>query len=151
MEPTWVLVANGSTARIYEMEREGVVRLAEILHPEGRAKVRDLTTDHGGSRQTRTDDQPDHRIRGSYPEPTDPKAYAIDRFALDLANRLDHERTQNRFRRLIICAPPGFHGMLNRHLSDEVTKLVSDHVEKDFTKVEDRELLERLRPHLHGE
>ncbi len=152
MERIGVLIANGSEARFYTAEREGQhlqnLSLAqEFLDPLVRHKEGDITSDHSSHRETRTDGTASQRVYGSFPEPTDPKEFEMERFAREIAKALEHGRTTKAFDSLILFAPPHFHGMLNKHLGDQLSRMVERHVEKDYTKVPDHELLETVRSH----
>jgi protein required for attachment to host cells len=82
----------------------------------------------------------------AYEEPMSPKEYEIDRFAHELAGTLNSGRTANSYCKLTIVAPPAFRGLLNKHMNDQVKKLITQQVDKDYTKVNERELLGQLEP-----
>lgn len=147
MENTWVLVANGSEARLFGLTKrsEGLKLLSEHLHPASRMKGEQLASDRPG---TYVGDTKSVGSGSSYAEATDPKDYEIDRFAHELAGALNSGRTANSYDKLVIVAPPNFRGLLNKHMHEQVKKLVTQHVDKDYTKVNGRELMTQLEPHL---
>ncbi len=147
MENTWVLVANGSEARVFGLTKrsEGLKLLSEHLHPASRMKGEQLASDRPG---TYVGDTKSMGSGSSYTEATDPKDYEIDRFAHELADTLNSGRNANSYEKLVIVAPPGFRGLLNKHMCDQVKKRVSRQIDKDYTKVNDRELMGQLEPHL---
>ncbi len=142
---TWLLVANGSEARLFETEsRPKTLKLLQSFeHPESREKGADLNTDragmyHGDTAVGRG------TIQGSMAESTDPKEVEMERFALELVDTLDHGRTTNKFNNLIIASSPHFHGLLNKKMNHQLEKLVDRHINKDLTAYREAELLERL-------
>ncbi|MGH8667281.1 MAG: host attachment protein, partial [Burkholderiales bacterium] len=66
------------------------------------------------------------------------------RFALQVARELDHGRTKNAYQRLILVASPHFMGLINQHADAHVRQLVSDSIEKDYTKISEKELAGHL-------
>ncbi len=147
MENTWVLVANGSEARVYDLTKrtEGLKLVSEHLHPSSRMKGEQITSDRPG---TYMGDTKSTGSGSSYTEPTDPREYEVDRFAHELAGTLNSGRTSNNYAKLVIVAPSNFRGLLNRHMNDQVRKLVTQQIDKDYTKVNERDLLGQLGPHL---
>ena len=144
MDSKWVLVANGSEARLFSLNGKELSLLSEHSHPESREKGAERTSDRPGHYQSDSGGV----AHGSFQEPTDPKDFEIEQFARELAQVLDEGRTANRYAHLVIAASPHFHGLLNKHLNDHVSQMVSAHVEKDYTQVDERNLMEQLGPHL---
>ena len=93
MENTWVLVANGSEARVFGLTKrsEGLKLLSEHLHPASRMKGENLASDKPGAYMSDTKSVGVGATHGSYAEPTDPKEYEIDRFAHELAGACGQE------------------------------------------------------------
>jgi protein required for attachment to host cells len=146
MDKIWVLVANGSEARLFEMDdhTKDLSLLDAIDHPESRKKGSELSSDRSGHYQgERTG-----ATHGAFNEPIDPKSYEIERFAMDLAGLLEEGRAGSRYKEVVVVASPHFHGLLNKHLNKQVEKMVSHHIEKDYTHVTEQEMLETLRPYL---
>jgi len=147
MENTWVLVANGSEARVFNLTKrsEGLQLVSEHLHPTSRMKGEKLASDRPG---TYMGDSNSMGSASGYEEATSPKDYEIDRFAHELAGILNSGRTANSYGKLAVVAPSAFRGLLNKHMNDQVKKLVAHQIDKDYTKVNERELLGQLEPHL---
>jgi len=143
---SWILIANGSEARIYDRtaERRKLKIVSEHHHPESRMKNADLISDRSGHYQSDTNSMG----HGSYQEPTPPKEHEMDSFARELAGTLDEGRMANKFNRLVLVSPPHFNGLLNKHLHQQVKSLVSTSVGKDYTKVAENKLLDQLKPYL---
>lgn len=137
---TWILVANASAASVYcnEGPKKGLARVKTMEHAASRDKGVDLVTDRPGHTQSRGNG------RGAYVPSKTPKEVEADRFALELARELDHGRTSNAYQRLILVASPHFLGLLNQHLDAHVKQRVSDTIEKDYTKLPEKELAGHL-------
>jgi len=143
MSATWALIANGSEARLFETDDhlKKLTLVQQFNHPESREKGSDLASDRPGHYQGETTEA----SHGAFNEPTDPKAYEMERFAIELAKILEEGRVHNRYGGLIIASSPHFHGLLNQHMNEHVGRLVVKHLEKDYTEVKEAELLEKLR------
>lgn len=138
MAITWILVANASLAKLYANygPNKGLQLVKELMHPESRQKNSDLVTDRPGAIQSSPG--------SGYESHRQPKEQAARAFAQELAQEFYDGRTQQKFGRAILVAPPGFMGMLNAHMDGPTDKLVSARVEKDYTKAAEPVLAERL-------
>lgn len=145
MKNTWLLVANGSEARLYETEfrPKELVLLQEFNHPESREKGAELASDKAGHYQGDAMGT-SGSTKGSFSEPTDPKEYEMERFAGELVKALDAGRSSNSFQHLFIASSPKFHGLLNKKMNGHLSKLVDKHINKDLTSLNERDLLGRL-------
>lgn len=143
--PTWLLVGNASRARLFETQaRPKTLKLIkEYLHPPSREKGEELASDRPGHFQMEGSGM-EGTTHGAFNEPTNPKSYEHERFALELAKELNEGRTQNRFGNVMIVASPHFHGLINQHLNEHVAKMVSTHINKDYTDLGEEKLLEML-------
>lgn len=150
MDKTWILIANGSTARLFATDKRHreYHLLEQFLHPTSRQKEDAITSDHSSHRETRTTGLAGDRVYGSFPEPTDPKDFEIDRFARDLAEYLERKRTDHSYEELVLVAPPKFRGLLNQHLDKNVVRMISQNIDKDYTSVPEHQLGETLESHL---
>ena len=144
MNNTWVLVANAGEAHLFNLTKSELEPLKNFSHNESRMKGEELASDRPGASQSDVN----REGHGSYAEPTDPKEYEKDRFARELADTLNKARSENQFNELVIVASPHFHGLINKHLDDETSQKVSHHIEKDYTQVQDSDMLDTLLPHL---
>lgn len=138
MRTTWALVADGSRARIFELSdisRE-MRELLDFAHPEGRAHNRDLATDAQGRFYGKGDRTEAH----SAPDRAAPVAHEHQLFARELAEHLEKGRTENRYDRLVLIAPPSFLGLLRSSLSREAQKLVYKTLAKDIVKLDAKEI-----------
>lgn len=136
MSTTWILVANASTARLYANHgaKKGMQLVKELSHPESRAKASNLVADRPGHNPGSGNGH------GSFVPATDPKQNEAERFAQELAREMDQGRTANSYQRAILVAAPAFMGLLKGNLDHQVSKLVSESVEKDYTKATEKEL-----------
>lgn len=133
---TWIVVSDGSRARFF-MARgaEGEwVKFEELEHPPSRVKRLELVTDAAGK-------GPDKR---AFDMSSDPKQVEEARFAHQIAQTLDTAHAQDAFQRLMIVAPPRFMGMLRAALSPRVQKAIYATLDKDYTRLDQRELQERV-------
>lgn len=144
MKNTWLLVANGSEARLFETEfrPKSLTLLQEYTHPESREKGNELASDRPG--HFLGDAGVGGATHGAFNESTDPKEYEMERFAGELVKALEAGRLANSFQHLIVTASPHFHGLLNKQMNSHLSKLVDRHINKDYTSLKEKELLERL-------
>ncbi|MCC6534724.1 MAG: host attachment protein [Burkholderiales bacterium] len=140
MTSTWILVANAAVATVYcnEGPKKGLARVKTLEHAASREKGADLSSDRPGHNQS------SGNRHGAFVPAKMPKEVEAERFALEIARVLDHGRTQNAYQRLILVASPHFMGLIKQHLEGHVRQLVSESIEKDYTKLNERE----LAPHL---
>lgn len=140
---TWLLVADASKAKIYSLHKAKVFQdnpngnlltlVEEFQHNNSRKKNSELVSDRMG------DFGP-----GKLLEVTPPKTIEAEQFALKLTSRLDNGRKEDSYQDLVIVAPPNFMGLLNKHMHNQVTKLLSKTIEKDYTQQAEKELVKSL-------
>ena len=140
MTTTWILVANASEATIYANKgiNKGLEKVAAFDHPESRKKGSDLVSDRPGHMQSAGNGH------GAYQPATDPKQNEHESFARELAQHIEQGRTSNQYKRLIVAAEPHFRGMLNGTFSGQVRSLISESLDKDYTKATGKELASHL-------
>jgi protein required for attachment to host cells len=136
MSTTWILVANAGEARLFANHgpNKGLTLLKQLDHPASREKASELVSDRPGHNQGAGNGH------GSFIPPTDPKQREAELFAQELAKELEQGRTSNSFDRIVLAAAPSFLGLLNGALSGQVKNLVSDTLQKDYTKASEKEL-----------
>ncbi len=137
MNPTWLLVANRSRARLFEIPEEGnePVEIADFVHPAGRTHDRDLLSDTPGRFFGRGE-----RQFAAVPE-VEVSAHEAERFAEELRNYLEQARTHERFGELWIMAGPAFLGILRDKLTKGVERELVLDVDKDVTMEAPRDIL----------
>jgi len=140
MSITWILVANASAAHLYANfgPKKGLLKLKEFEHPASRGKALDLVSDRPGHYNGHGNGH------GSFIPATDPKQNEAQQFAFQLAKELDHGRITNSYQRLILVASAPFIGLIKGNLDSHVRILVSDSFEKDYTKINKKQLTKHL-------
>ena len=73
-------------------------------------------------------------------EPSDAHEHSIDLFSKRVGEYLEKARTQHRYDKLYLVAPPKFLGKLRKNLGREVEKLLADELDKDLYRANAREL-----------
>ena len=126
---TYIVVADASRARFFTREGEQLVEQEPLLHPEGRLHEGDLVTDRGADvhESTATTARSTH-------EADKAKKHETEVFAKRVADRLYHERVENRLGTLIIVAAPTFLGVLRDKLDDSTNRLVTHALNKDLAE-----------------
>jgi protein required for attachment to host cells len=140
MSTTWILIANASFARLYANHglKKGLQLVKEFAHPQSRGKGLDLVTDRPGHNAGAGNGH------GSFIPATDPKQNEANRFALELAKELEKGRAEQFYDRLILVASAPFIGLLNNRFSNHVRSMITDTVERDYTRFTPQELSGRL-------
>ena len=134
MATTWIVTADSSRARVLQVAgRERLVEIETLLNPNGRLDDRELTTD--AYPRFRGTAGP-----GSDREETSAQEHATELFAKRVGDYLDKARTERRYDKLVIVAPPKFLGTLRGKLGKETAKLVVDELPKDLSWLNEREL-----------
>lgn len=145
MQNSWVLVANGSQARIFNLDgpQKSITLVKEFTHPESRMKTDKLSSDRQGHYMSGAT-----QGSGSFQEATDPKTYELERFAMELAKSLDDGRAANKFDKVVLVASPHFLGLIKQNLSEQMSKAVSHTIQKDYTAVNERDMLNQLKSYM---
>jgi protein required for attachment to host cells len=115
MQKTWILIGDGSHARLFEA--------ADAAHPW--QMVRKLDREHS---REKTDRVESHEDRGEHD------------FARLIAGELETARQQGTFTRLVLVAPPRFLGQLRGELSPSLEACVVKSIDKDYTHMAEAEL-----------
>jgi protein required for attachment to host cells len=140
MSITWILVANASAAYLYANygPKKGLQKLKEFRHEASREKGQDLVSDRPGHNKSHGNGC------GAYVPATDPKQHEARNFACRLARELEQGRITNSYQRLILVVSAPFIGLVNGNLGRNVRNLVSDTLEKDYTKASEKYLTKHL-------
>lgn len=137
----WVIVADGSRARIFSAESsEGA--LAEevsLVATDVRRKQSELKTDRPGSSFPSVG-------HGRHAMATEvaPREHERRRFAKTLADRLEAGRTANAFERLVLVASPAFLGLLREHMGAPLQAQIALTIDKDYATLAPEEIRSRL-------
>lgn len=129
MGTLWILIANSSYAKLFEVKGHGrhIKEIQHIENPEGRMKSGDLLSDRPG----RTFDRMGAG-RHALGTEVDPHAHELQVFAGKLAHLLYEANVNHSYDELGIVAPPQFLGVLNQSLDEGVRKSVFKEVNKDL-------------------
>lgn len=128
---TWVLVADGNQAKVFEHGGPGKGLIAvEGLHFEQEPlKAQEINSDRPGR----------HAGGGlgsrSGMEQSDPVQVREERFIKAVADQLEAMRQEGRFDRLIIAAAPAALGDIRPALSEQVKQAIIAELPKDLTKL----------------
>jgi len=127
MEKTWIVVADSSHARIFQL-RDGQLPAEEIqdlANPLGRADNKQVASDSHG--QFAGPDGHGHTA----PRVEEPVQHEVHQFARQLARQLDTAAAQQRFQHLALVAAPRFLGLLRDSLDKQTRKLVTAEMAKN--------------------
>ena len=143
---TWIVLADAATARVYEPQagRREWKLIAELVHPQSRAKESELGRDKPGRVKQSTGS------RAAMEPPTPRKEVEIEKFAREIAKALDDALVRKAYDRLVLVAPPEFVGILRKLLSERVERCIATTVEKDYLHLDLPEARERLEHQLEA-
>lgn len=137
----WVVVADAARARFFRLAMPE--KQLEPIWEQEMIGVHAQSRDIGSDRPGRTFDSAGMGRHAKEP-PTDPARFEKDRFAHDVAAKLDEERKANAFDSVVLVAPPQFLGDLRAHLSAPLATLVAAEVNKDLSKLKPAEIVGHL-------
>jgi protein required for attachment to host cells len=131
MADVWILVADRARARLFSLDK-GAPRMIEIedfVNPE--ARIPGHEREHA----------PPPRVHDRFGEGrhaieahTSPREKAALQFAAMLGSRLKRAHDEQRYRDLVLIAPPGFLGALNAALGAHLGGTVLLRVSKNLTR-----------------
>lgn len=145
MQTTWVLAADSSRARIFELSASDghLQEIEDMINPEGRMSDQDINA------------EPKSRFFGKGPmgatgqKTEEPKQHAAELFSKQVAHWLDDARNEHKFDKLCVVAPPHMLGLLRENLSKEVQKMVEEEIPKDIAGMKEHDMEEYLRKYPH--
>ncbi len=145
MPKTWVVVAESSRAKIFELDKRNLPlkELEGFAHTPSRSHEQDLTSDLPGRSQ-------DSHGHGSHKMSTQTsvKEHESIEFAKTIGGHLDSARTSGKFDKLIIMSPPSFLGHLRKQLSAETKKHVHTEIDKNLVRHDVKDIQEHLPFHI---
>ncbi len=147
MHTTWIVAADASRARIFEIG-EGADALQEIedlVNPEGRLTDHELRSDAKG----RYFGKGEHSQGHSAEPRVTPVQQEIGRFSRRVGTYLEKARSEHRFDHLWLIAPPKFLGLIRDNLGDEARKLVDEEIAKDLAGLSSHDIAEYVRQRRH--
>jgi len=128
MSQTWVVVAESSRAKIFELDQEdrSLTELVGFAHTPSRAHARQLNSDMPGhSRHGKSSHQLGQEAS---------KHQQSAAFARTLGEHLESARHKQQFKQLIVMSPPGFLGELRKKMSHETNKSVVSEIDKNLVR-----------------
>ncbi|MDU8944197.1 host attachment protein [Ovoidimarina sediminis] len=141
---TRVIVANGDTARVFELRGRNTPLVPLEGHVWKAPAVNDYADDPGMS----------HSRVGPSQHRMDPRTasedLALDAFARDTGERLLASLRKGEFEQLVIVAAPRLMGFLRNHLDTSVRATIWMEIDKDFTHLPLEKLGETLKSHLYS-
>jgi len=129
MDKTWIVVADSSHARIFQVrDAKGTLEeIEDLANPLGRADNRQLASDGHGQYFG-----PEGRGHTA-PRVEEPVQHEVRQFARHLGHRLDQAAAQNRYQHLALVAAPRFLGLLRDSLDKQTRKLVTAELAKNVS------------------
>ena len=142
MTTTWILIANRSSASLFESDWPGksMRRIQDIPHPQGRMQNKDIDTDKPG----RIFDSFGEGRHSTSPK-QEPTEHIAQQFAQDLAELLNKGRLTQAYDKLVLMAEPKFLGILRAALDKNTASLVTQTVNKELLDVKEEDLAEYLQ------
>ena len=140
MSTTWILCANASRARLFEVVAHSDTprEVRDFANPAARAHERDLDSDASGRFYGRGE----HQGHAAAPHESTAE-HETERFAESLREYLDRARSEHRFARLWVVASPAFLGHLRRNFGKPLAECIELTVDKDFTTDTPTEIFRR--------
>lgn len=141
MSNTWILVADGARARLFELATKDA-KLSEVdcfVNPDGRVHESALTTE-----RRPLVDEGATTVRHALEAHTSLRAKSAERFARLLGEALEPGREQGRYDNLVLVAPPRFLGVLRGGLGERVCEHIRAEIHRDFTTLPGDQVRMRL-------
>lgn len=140
---TWVLIADGSRARVLENDgpNRGLRAVDGLVFQSELPPTRELVSDRPGR-----DQESVGVMRHAYESRTNPHRELKRKFAGMLAGVLAEKRLERAYDRLVIVAPPATMGDLRALLPAGVKERVIGEIVEDLTRVPN----DKIGPYLEG-
>ncbi len=129
----WLVIANAVKAEIYAVDNQQSTLLTVLENPEGQLQSHELKSDKPGSYAT------GHMAHGQFSYPHDPQKEEHLQFAKKIADFLDHQKKNEKYDKLILCAEAGFQGLINEELSEHVQFSLLRRIDKNYIPLPDSE------------
>lgn len=133
MAKRWVLLANSSSAEIFEIIGKEVKRKHRIDFPEGRELDHNLYSDRPGRGFEGRSTGGLGKTRHAYSPHTEPHLHEQQVFASQVACFLDKALSEKSFEKIVVIAPPQFLGELRHAFSDSLKLVVEAEHNKDIS------------------
>lgn len=142
MEKTWIVVADSSRARFFQVEKPvGPLReMRDLVNPDGRLHEGDLVSDAPGRTHQ---GQAGPERRQAFDEPS-AKQHETRRFAREVIESIDKLRNSGELKKFHVLAEPGFLGQLREHYSAPLKKCVGEEITRRVTQQRPEKIRELL-------
>lgn len=141
MNNTWLMVADVSSAKIFNLEKGRALSiLKQYEEQDNRKHLSDLTADLPGRTFNSAADGGRHSMEAR----TTHKEQGAKEFARKLCNDLDSFREKGDFDKLVLAASPSFLGELRKNMSHNTSRLISTEITKNLTALNNEEILKHL-------
>ncbi len=129
MNSIWIVVADTSRARIFTAEdgNNSIIEIQTLAHPQARLHEGDLVSDRAGR-----DRNPGPSGQHNMGHESEAKQEEAVKFAAQVCEELETGRVNGRFGKLYVIAAPGFLGVLRKHQSSSLQKLVAAEISKNL-------------------
>jgi len=127
MNMIWVLVANQAEAQIYSTDRipGNLVLVGTLVHEEGAAHARDLTSDAPGRAYDRAGP-----ARHSMEPEIGVKEEERRKFVKEIVGRLQAAHLHRKFDQLVLLAAPAVLGVIRKTLNGDLARTVIKEIPK---------------------
>ncbi len=131
MAKCWIVVADSGRARIFEGDTRArtLDERADLVHPESRARDRELTSDREG----RAFDSVGRGRHHLAPQ-VSRHDHEADEFARTLVENLRAGLGRGAFKRWRLAAPPAFLGRVRKHLDAKLDAALEETLDKNLVK-----------------
>jgi protein required for attachment to host cells len=135
---TWIVIADGNQAKVFEHDGpgKGLKAVKDMQFEQEPLKAQEIMADKPG----RSFSSAGPGARSSIEYSSDPVQVRERRFVERLADMLDEMLQQGKFDRLVIAAAPAALGDLRPALSDKVKETILAEMPKDLTNVPTQKL-----------
>ncbi len=138
---TWILIADGAQARVFEFKGPGkplnLIEGGEFHH------INEPSRKLVSTKQGRVFNSPD-AMRHAMEFPTDPHEYEKQKFMQELAHFLEERAIKGHFDRLVLVAPPKSLGYIRASLKTHSSSKVYRELAKDLTSLKTQDLPKHL-------
>lgn len=149
MHTTWIVAADSSRARIFEVhgKKDHLQEIYDFANPLGRSAAHDIESDSRGRFFSTAERS--HGEGDTYQPRVEAVEHETDLFSKLVSDFLDQACNEHRYDKLCLIAYPKFLGMMRKNLSKETQRLVEDEVSKDISWQDTHDIEDYVRNRLH--
>ena len=144
MPKTWIVVAESSRAKIFELNKKNtpLKELQGFIHSSSRLHEHEISSDLPGSTHD-SHGQGSHKLSAQ----TSIKQHETMAFAKIIGRHIEKARREGQFQKLILMSPPAFLGQLRKHLSRQTFKRIVSEIDKNLVKHKANDIQDHLPYH----